>query len=201
MNYIEANLASDEKVVAQIKHSRAGLVPAFIIFILVCTIGIVLITVVSPLITNLVEEDTKSSGLSTFFKILFSVIGALTIFGSLNNLIFRIMEIACSQLIVTNKRILGRRGFISKQTTDIMLSKVDTVNAENSFFGAIFHYGYIQIISAASGTSHDTLKYNYISNTLEFRKAVLEAIEKAKAQEREEQAKVMRDAMKPNGEY
>lgn len=199
MNYIEANLANDEKVVARIKHSWAGIVSLLIRLILLGAIGGVL-TQSIPICMKLLNEAEKPP---EAVYILTYVMGSFLILIGVVVFIAGIVEIKCAQLVVTNRRMFGRRGFIGKQTTDIMLSKVDTINAGNGFFGAIFHYGYIQIVSAATQTMarYGMMKYTYISNTMEFRKAVLEAIENTKAQEREDQAKAMRDAMKQNEEY
>lgn len=193
MSYIESNLAKDETIVARLKHSWTAIVPDIILLPVYCAVGIVLITVICPLVVN-VEEIAESSTLTTLLKVLIDGAGAVAIAVGLFFLISSAIDIRCTQLIVTNKRMLGRYGFISKRTTDIMLNKIDTINADNSFWGAIFHYGRITVVSAASGG----LTFDCISNTMEFRKAVLGAIEKAKAQEREEQAKALRDAMKPN---
>lgn len=204
MNYIEANLKKDEKVVSRIKHSWAGIIGIIIGAAIVCAVGVLLIKLPSIVINIMsshgvdnIEEAPK------IFYVFMDVFGVLIIFCSLLILIPGIVEIKCAQLVVTNKRILGRRGFISKVTADIMLNKIDTINAGNGFLGEIFHYGYIEIVSAASVASsvqqRRAMRYKYISNTLEFRQAVLDAIDTAKEEERkaqaEEQAKAMRNTL------
>lgn len=202
MGYIESNLTADETVIARIRHSWTGLVSVFVTFLFVCGVGAVFLCM-RPILDSIGEalgDPMPHDSVATIMLTFFYILGGIFILLGLLISIAKIAEIKCAQLVVTNKRMLGRRGFISKQTTDVILSKIDTINAGNGLFGAIFHYGYIQIVSPATqnAAKFGTMNYNYISNTMEFRKAVLDAIEKAKAQEREEQAKVMRGAMNSN---
>ncbi len=202
MGYIENNLAKDEKVVAGIKHSWAGLIPTLIrlLVIIGCSIAFFKLEDIVNLITG---EGTGETYTELKILYIFSyVLGALTILMGLVYALTNFFEIKSAQLVVTNKRIFGRRGFISKRTTDILISKVDTINVGNGFFGAIFHYGTIEIVSGASGAmtraERATLKYAFVSNTLEFRKAVLEVIERSKEEERLAQARSLSEAMKVN---
>ena len=96
--------------------------------------------------------------------------------------------------MLTNKRLLGRNGFIRKYTSDILLSHVDTIIAGNGFLGAFFHYGNIAVVSPATQQGGGIF-FKHITNTMEFRKAVLDQIEEVKAHEREEQARLMQNAV------
>lgn len=192
MDYIESNLAKDEEVVERIRHSWAGLVPVGLRAIGLLCIGIVCFFV-APTI-----EMPDDIGV-----VLFNLLGAFAILIALYVFLMGYIEIKFAQLVVTNKRIFGRRGLIIKHTTDIMISKVDTLNVSNGFFGALFHYGSIQIVSAATGSTlafveSTTLKYLFVSNTAQFRTAVLDTIEKSREEEREAQARALTDAMKNN---
>ena len=111
------------------------------------------------------------------------------------------MAVMFNQLIVTNKRLLGRSGLIAKKVTDMPLMKLDNIQVKNGFFGAIFHYGNLEIISAGSqrvvgGKTVNNLKYPYVKNTEEFRRAVLAAIDRAKEEERWAQAEAQAAALR-----
>lgn len=206
MTFLESNLTKDEKVVASIKHSWAGLVGAFIVLIVNTGLGIV-ICFIKSIIARIGEAINEPFEVTTTSQemlfIFFYVFGVLFILLGIFYFVNAIVEIKSAQLVVTNKRILGRRGLISKMTTDVLLNKVDTVNVSNGIFGAIFHYGTVQIVSPASGFTNKqqraTLQYGYIINTMEFRKAVLDAIEQVKQDERNAQAEMIAKATAANG--
>lgn len=205
MGYIEANLTKDEQVIARIKHSWAGLVSTVIGFMILLSIAIVFLKMGDIIRHYLSEEDIYD--FNKFYRNMNPMMiscGCVFLIFAFFMLLNNIIEMKSAQLVVTNKRLLGRRGFISKQTTDIVLSSLDTITAGNCFLGAIFHYGYIQVASPASAATrfNNTTRYNYIANTMDFRQAVLKAIDKAKEEERnaqaEAQAKAMREAMQSN---
>lgn len=197
MGYIEDNLSKDEKIMARIKHSWAGMFSEVLRFLVLLACSILIIN-----LKNIAEKLTGVNLEDLLLTVLCGTFGALVLFVALYVLLFAIFEIKSAQLVVTNKRIFGRRGFISKYTTDVMLSKVDTVNVSNGFFGAIFRYGTIEIVSGATGgltkVQRATLRYGFISNTDEFRKAVLDTIDRVKKEEQEAQAKSLSEAMRNN---
>lgn len=200
MNYIEANLLKDERVIASIKHSWVGMVKIIISTLLCIIIGILIFNL--PQIFNSSFNNPKGNYSSSGNSIsaIFFIIGALLFLIGLWILFKGINEIRCAQLVVTNKRLLGRRGFIRKRTTDILLNKVDSINAENGLLGAIFHYGTIEIFSPGAKMFSGRMRYSFISNTIEFRKAVLYTIEKVKREEQIAQANTISQAIKMKDE-
>jgi hypothetical protein len=53
------------------------------------------------------------------------------------------------QYIVTNRRVLQVSGVLSKSVVDSSLEKVNDVKMSQSFFGRLFNYGDIQILTAS----------------------------------------------------
>ena len=198
MGYIEDNLSKDEVVMAKIKHSWAGLVSVIIYFLLNGVITALCFAVKPVMATFGVNLD--SDAYYKVYVIIFYIMGALFLIKDTIYVVTQIIEMKSAELVVTNKRIFGRRGFISRHTTDILLSKIDTINISNGLFGAILGYGRVEIVSAASGrmtrAERATLRYSFVSNASEFRKAVLETIDKVKKEEQEAQARSLSEAMK-----
>ncbi|MCM1438385.1 MAG: PH domain-containing protein [Roseburia sp.] len=198
MGYIENNLAKDEKVLARISHSWAGMISTLIWFIFTFGFGVVCFCY-KPIMEAISKGASSWDSLDLLSFIAFGFVGAVFILLALAVLINNISEIKSAQLVVTNKRIFGRRGAIAKRTTDVLISKVDTINVSTGLFGALFHYGTVEIVSSASGAmtriERGTLKYSFVANTDEFRKSVLEAIEKVKKEELEAQARSLSNAM------
>ena len=79
------------------------------------------------------------------------------------------------ELGVTTKRVVVKRGFISRQTVEMNLSKVESIQVEQSALGRLFNYG--TLIVAGTGASHAPL--TGIAEPMAFRKAFMEAQDRA----------------------
>ena len=75
-----------------------------------------------------------------------------------------------SEFVITNRRIIIKTGFIARKTFEMNLSKIETVNVDQSVLGRILNYGSITIIG--SGGTKET--FHKISRPLKFRKAFQE---------------------------
>lgn len=78
------------------------------------------------------------------------------------------------QYIVTNRRVIQVTGVLSKEVLDTSLEKVTDVKMTQSFFGRLFGYGDIEILTASElGVN----LFKNISNPVEFKTAMLNAKE------------------------
>jgi uncharacterized membrane protein YdbT with pleckstrin-like domain len=75
-----------------------------------------------------------------------------------------------SEFVITNRRIIIKQGLISRKTFEMNLSKIESVNVDQSIFGRMFGYGSITII----GTGGTRESFHNIRRPLEFRKAFQE---------------------------
>lgn len=75
-----------------------------------------------------------------------------------------------SEFVITNRRIIIKTGFIARNTFEMNLSKIESVNVDQSVMGRIFNFGSITIIG--SGGTRET--FHKISKPLKFRKAFQE---------------------------
>jgi uncharacterized membrane protein YdbT with pleckstrin-like domain len=75
-----------------------------------------------------------------------------------------------SEFVITNRRIIIKTGFIARNTFEMNLSKIESVNVDQSVMGRIFNYGSMTIIG--SGGTRET--FHKISRPLAFRKAFQE---------------------------
>jgi uncharacterized membrane protein YdbT with pleckstrin-like domain len=66
---------------------------------------------------------------------------------------------------VTNLRVVHKTGFIKRQTIEMSLDKIASVNVEQSIMGRIFNYGDVRLASV--GDSDESIKT--IASPLEFR--------------------------------
>ncbi|MEI6679093.1 MAG: PH domain-containing protein [Mariniphaga sp.] len=70
------------------------------------------------------------------------------------------------EFAVTNRRVIVKTGLISRRTLEMNLSKIESVNVDQSIFGRILGYGTITII----GTGGTRESFPDISDPLKFRK-------------------------------
>ena len=57
-----------------------------------------------------------------------------------------LIQRAMSEFVITNRRIIIKTGFIGRRTFEMNLSKIETVNVDQSIMARIFNYGIITII-------------------------------------------------------
>ena len=75
------------------------------------------------------------------------------------------------ELAVTTKRIIVKHGFVRRQTVEINLNKVESLQVEQGLLGRLFNFG--TLIVSGTGTSHAPLVG--IAESMSFRKAFIEA--------------------------
>ncbi len=75
-----------------------------------------------------------------------------------------------SEFVITNRRIIIKTGFIARSTFEMNLSKIESVNVDQSVAGRIFNYGSLTII----GTGGTRETFHNIARPLDFRKAFQE---------------------------
>lgn len=74
--------------------------------------------------------------------------------------------------VVTNQRVIHVEGVLSKEITDSSLEKVNDVKLEQSFWGRVFGYGNVEILTASElGAS----KFITIADPIQFKTAMLNA--------------------------
>jgi uncharacterized membrane protein YdbT with pleckstrin-like domain len=79
------------------------------------------------------------------------------------------------QYIVTNRRVIQVSGIFSKNVVDSSLEKVNDVKMTQSFFGRLFDYGNVEILTASE--TGDNL-FKRIGDPVKFKTAMLNAKEK-----------------------
>ncbi|MDM8001972.1 MAG: PH domain-containing protein [Bacteroidota bacterium] len=70
-----------------------------------------------------------------------------------------------SEFVITNRRIVIKEGFIARRTFEMNLSKIETVNVDQTVMGRILNYGSITII----GTGGTRETFHNIARPMIFR--------------------------------
>jgi len=77
---------------------------------------------------------------------------------------------ALSEFAVTNRRVVMKKGFIARDTFEMNISKIESVNVDQPFMGRIFNYGSLTVI----GTGGTRETFHNIAKPMAFRRAFQE---------------------------
>ncbi|MBC7436835.1 MAG: PH domain-containing protein [Bdellovibrionales bacterium] len=71
-----------------------------------------------------------------------------------------------TELVLTDRRIITKRGFLSRSTVEMNLSKVESLQVNQGLMGRMFNFGDVSVV----GTGSSLEPLHGISNPLELRK-------------------------------
>jgi hypothetical protein len=78
------------------------------------------------------------------------------------------IAVKTSELVITDRRVLIKVGFIQRQTFEMFISKIESVAVGQGMIGRIFDYGTVEI----RGTGGSSESFATISAPLQFRDAI-----------------------------
>jgi hypothetical protein len=88
------------------------------------------------------------------------------------DLIRHAMDWMNRQYLITNNRVIQVSGIINKNVVDSSLEKVNDVKLSQSFWGRIFGYGDVEILTASElGTN----LFQFLGNPVAFKKVMMDA--------------------------
>ena len=82
-----------------------------------------------------------------------------------------------TELAITTKRVIVKVGFIRRSTVEININKVESIQVDHAILGRLFNFG--TLVIAGAGTPQAPVAG--ISAPMEFRKAFIEAQERARS--------------------
>ena len=148
MSYIEENLMSGEKLLYRTKlHWIVFLWPIIWFFLAFLSF----ISFISGVV---------------ILGVIFLVIALVTGLSSL-------VTYLTSEFGLTDKRVLVKVGFIRRNSLELLLAKVESIQVDQGITGRMFGYGSIIV----SGTGGSKNPFHKISNPFEFRKRLQEQLE------------------------
>jgi len=75
-----------------------------------------------------------------------------------------------TELAITNKKIIAKFGFIKRDTIELLLPKIESIQVNQSLFGRMLNYGSIIV----SGAGNPQAPVPGISNPIDFRRKFME---------------------------
>jgi len=161
MGYVDTLLASGERIVRN-AHQHW--------FILLwnarwAVLGLILAVVL--LVLRAINSDTTGM----LWTILGWATAILLVLGLLSGL-WGLLRFRSEEYVITSRRIIHSEGVINKKATDSSLEKINDAVLVESFFGRIFGFGDLDVLTAAE-TGIEKLRM--LRDAKEFKKAMLEA--------------------------
>lgn len=152
MGYIEKSLMDGEQIVYQPQlHSVIYWRPA-----LLAVLGILILVV--PTEGKLLYIQLALSTLLIFL----SILGGIKAHGG-------------RQYVLTNKRLIAKKGIIERNSLELMLRKCEGVQIKQSFIGRIFDFGTILVT-----TGEATNKFDHIKDPIVFSTRINQMIDNLK---------------------
>lgn len=109
------------------------------------------------------------------FAVLVVAVGFVILLIPLATMTTDILNWSHRQYIITNRRVMQISGVFNKNVTDSSLEKVNDVKMEQSFFGRLFDYGDVEILTASELGAN---LFKRIGNPVHFKTSMLNAKER-----------------------
>lgn len=158
--YLESLLSKREKIVLVARQHWFILVSAIVLEVIA-----ILVTISLTVIAGIYWSE---------FALLIGAIGTIILLLPLSTMIRDILDWMNRQFIVTNRRVIQVSGVLNKNVTDSSLRKVTDISMSKSFFGRVFNYGNIEILTASEFGAN---LFSRIEDPLGFKIAMLNAKE------------------------
>lgn len=147
-SYAESVLAPGERIVHRAAVSHWRFFSSYL-FGIVCLAAAVFVLVVSK---NNAQIPAASAAIPF-------AIGVIVVLAAL-------IRRSTTELVLTDRRIIAKRGFISRDTVEMNLSKVESLHVNQTLMGRLLDYGDVTVVG--TGSSLEPLQG--ISDPLELRR-------------------------------
>lgn len=90
-----------------------------------------------------------------------------------------VIKFASTELVVTNKRVVAKYGFVARRTVEISLGKVEGVEVQQTIVERMLGFGSVFV----SGTGSHKARIKDVHDPMLFRAAFLEALDRHEKQD------------------
>lgn len=149
MGYVESVLQPDEKLIYETALSWAMYIPGAVLLLAAIVVYLVM----------------KAFGVVWYWS---ELVGGVVALVAIFFLAREWFERWTTEIAITNKRIILKRGFIRRDTVEMSIDRVESVDVKQSLLGRAFDYG--DIIVRGTGTGLAPIRK--IDSPLQFRSHV-----------------------------
>jgi hypothetical protein len=153
-NYINSLLADNEEILLSTRRFWFVLLKEILLDLILFIVCIAGSTLLLPLVGP------------------FAAIGYILAVIPLVDLVRQTLYWLNQQYLITNRRVIQVSGIINKSVTDSSLEKVNDVKLTQTFWGRIFGYGDVEILTASElGTN----LFKFLGDPMAFKKVMMDA--------------------------
>lgn len=164
MGYVENNLLPGEYVQHYGKTTFLYVLPSILGVLLFFILGLL-----SESFSEMFYDNWSITIPSSYFQLFFyTITGVFFIM-----YIVRMITYMTSEIVITNRRIVAKRGFISINVSDIDLDKCVGVSFHQSFWGRLFGFGSVEV----SSSGRKSQRFKALARPYDFRNLVFCAID------------------------
>src|ERR1700754_3223860 len=164
MSYVRRSLVPGETLMYDTRHHWIVLIGPLLMFLLLAALGFGAFGEVAAARSGrgfLVDAPANEVHA-------FEIAGGVLLVIALVSLVWGFTKRNATEMAVTNKRVLIKTGLGNRRTLDIMLSRVESIGVEESFWGRVLGYGSVTV----RGTGGTPESFVMISHPQEFRRSV-----------------------------
>jgi uncharacterized membrane protein YdbT with pleckstrin-like domain len=168
MSYVRKSLVSGETLLYETRHHWLVLIgPLLLSFVLATlTVGLLAEAFQAKNGKGLAMGASSSQIHAMEIGGVFLLVVAIAAFS------YGIAKRNATEMAVTNRRVLIKTGLSSRRTLDLMLSRVESIGVEESFWGRMLGFGSV-VVRGTGGTPES---FVMIAHPQEFRRSVQQQI-------------------------
>jgi uncharacterized membrane protein YdbT with pleckstrin-like domain len=164
MSYVKNSLVPGETLVYDTRHHWVVLIGPLLLSLLLAAVGLGCFAELLAARNGrgYVADATVSE------QHILGVVGIVMVVIALGVFAWGMAKRNATEMAVTNRRVLIKTGLGSRRTLDLMLSRVESIGVEESFWGRMLGYGSVTV----RGTGGTPESFVMISHPQEFRRSV-----------------------------
>ncbi|RWA45671.1 hypothetical protein AU476_01155 [Cupriavidus sp. UYMSc13B] len=116
-----------------------------------------------------IETQATITWLSQFWYFVFAIVLIMTVIFPIIFILLAILNVTTTELAVTNKKVIGKTGFIRRVSIDLPLEKLESVNINQGIMGRILGYGRVTI----RGIGGNNVSIPFIKKPMDFRRVIM----------------------------
>ena len=116
-----------------------------------------------------IEAQATITWLSQFWYFVFALVLVMTVIFPILFILLAIINVTSTELAVTNKKVIGKAGFIRRVSIDLPLEKLESVNIDQGIIGRILGYGRVSL----RGVGGNNVSIPFIKKPMDFRRVIM----------------------------
>jgi membrane protein YdbS with pleckstrin-like domain len=163
MSYADSLLVSGERIVLRQRQHP---------FVLLWSLRLAIIGLILALILLILRAFMSSDLANGIVGQAAGILTLLLVIGGLISLVWTAVRYRSQEYVITSRRIIHTEGVFNKKSTDSSLEKINDAVLTQSFFGRIFKFGDLEVLTASE---EGIERLRMLVDAIGFKKAMLES--------------------------